>query len=283
MARIRESIPLIENASAGRTCIVRPSIGRTWLDCHIEHGGLTLAQMTNIKVILVSPTKTITIAEYKSGTELNEINKRYGRKTEAGTLSFYFRRPEMGSEPERMATALGTMGLQMVKIEFDIAPATTPDIQAWGKKTANRHVGAGLITYVVSSNKGGAAQGDNYFDAIDRRDRIAALHILNDKVESVDYRVDDSTAFNLDRARADFDQEGADVPRVPYATDYGFCIDFLLSGVLDESLVMSETGYQVQQMRLNAILGANPSTQIRLLTEYLSTWASLNGEVQATA
>lgn len=279
MARIREEIQLIENAVAGQRCIIRPAVGRTWLDIHVEHGGITLAQMTNIKVILVSPTRTVTLQEFKNGTELNDLNARYGRHTNGGTLSFYFRRPEMQNEIERMATALGTGGLQMLRIEFDIDAAATPAVKAWGKKTANRHVSAGLMNYIVSINDGGAAEGENHYDSISRRDRIAAIHVLNDKVNEIEVRVDDTTAYKMTRSRSDFDQYGAALKRVPYGSTKGMCVDFLLAGVIDESLMMADPkkGYQVQQMRITSTLGATPSGTIRYLTEYLSTWASLNG------
>ncbi|WP_261840916.1 major capsid protein P2 [Aliamphritea ceti] len=277
MTRIREDIQIIENATAGQRCIVRPITGRTWLDWHIEHGGLTLAQITNIKVLLVSANRTLTLQEYKDGAELDEINKRYGRKTEAGTLSFYFRRPEMETEMERMAYALGTGGLSMVRVEFDIASGTTPVIKAWGKKTAERPVQLGYLTQVVAHNSGGNAEGDNHFDSIDLRDRIAAIHIKNDKVLKAELRVDDAIAFNLDRARADFDQEGAVVPRVPYAADKGFCLDFLQAGVTDETLVMRDDkkGYRVRQMRLTTTLGASANSTVRYVTEYITSWNDL--------
>lgn len=275
MARIREPIYLIENATAGQRCLVQPQVGRTWLDFHIEHGGLTLAQMTNIKVILVHPLRTVTLQEFKDGTELNELNKRYGRKTSAGTLSFYFRKPELENEGQSMATALGTGGLQNIRVEFDIAGATAPVITAWGRKVANRPVEAGVLPYIINYNVGGQVQGNNYFDTIEKRDRIACIHVLNTNVSSLQLKVDDAIAYELTRARGDFDEQVGG--RVSYAAGYGMVIDFTTAGVLDECLVMQDTGYQVQQMRLTATLGVAPSALTRVLVEYLSTWASLSG------
>lgn len=276
MSRIRESIELIENAVAGQRAIVRPQLGRTILEAHVEHGGLTLAQITNIKVLLVSPTRTVTLQEFKDGIELDNLNKRYKRNTAAGTLSFYFRRPELQSEVERMSTALGTAGLQQVKIEFDIAGATSPNVKAWGKFTANRNVGAGLLSYIVPSNTGGNAEGENHKDDIDRRDRIAAIHVLNDAIEALELRINGTTAFDMDRARAEFDEVGSSQGRAPYADAYGLCMDFLLAGVLDESLIMDDANYPVNAMRLTTTLGTGASSQVRYMVEYLSTWASLN-------
>lgn len=278
MARIREQIPLIENVQSGQRAILKPAVGRTWLEAHVEHTGVTLAQMKNIEVILVSPTRQVVKERYRDGTELNELNKRYGRKTAAGTLSFYWRRPEMENEIVRMSTALGTGGLQAVRIEFDIdEAATTPVIKAWGKKTANRHISRSMLTYIGVHNKGGNAEGENHFDAIEKRDRIAAIHVLNDGVTDLELRVDDSTAYKLNRARGNFEEESSG--RVPYAAGRGRCIDFLLAGVLDEALVMQDPKrqYQVQEMRLTTTLGAGASTQIRYLVEYLTTWGSISG------
>lgn len=275
MARIREPIYLVENATAGQRCLIQPAVGRTWLDFHIEHTGLTLAQMTNIRVILVAPERSITMMEFKDGTELNELNKRYGRKTSAGTLSFYFRKPEMENEAQSMATALGTGGLQSVRVEFDIAAGTTPVIKAWGRKVANRPVSAGLLPYIVNHNVGGQAEGDNHYDSIEKRDRIIAIHVLNTKVNALQLKVDDAVVYELTRARGEFDESVGG--RVPYATGYGMCIDFTTAGVLDEALIMQAQGYQAQQMRLSTTLGATPSVTSRFLVEYLSTWASVAG------
>lgn len=278
MARIREEIPLIENVAAGQRAIVKPAVGRTWLEWHLEHTGVTLKQIKNIEVILVSPTRQATMWRFKDGVELDKLNKRYNRQTEDGVLSFYLRRPEMNTEIQRMATALGTGGLQSVRIEFDIAAdATAPKIKAWGKKTANRRIEQSLLTYIAVHNKGGNAEGENHFDAIEKRDRIAAIHVLNNGVQDLELRVDDAVAYKLDRTRGDFDEKGGG--RVPYDSATGRCIDFLLAGVLDEALVMQDpaTNYQVQEMRLTTTLGAGASSQIRYLIEYLSTWNSVSG------
>lgn len=281
MARLREDITLIENAVAGQRCMITPSVGRTWLEWHIEHTGLTLAQITNIKILLISPEKTITVQEFKDGTELNELNKRYNRFVSAGTLSIFWRKPEMENEAQSMATALGTGGLQAVRIEFDIASGTTPVIKAWGRKTANRSVSAGILPYITATNVGGQATGDNHLDTIEKRDRIIAIHVLNTGINQLALKVDDAFVFNLARARGEIDEKIGG--RVPYASTYGSCIDFTTSGVLDESLVMQDTDangnviYQVQQMRLTTNLGASPNTTTRVLVEYLSTYRSLAG------
>lgn len=276
MARIRERIVQIENVGASQRCLITIPVGRTWLDTHAELTNISMTQATNVAVLLVSPLKTVTLQEFKDGNELLQLNKRYGRKTNDNWLSFYFRRPEMEDEGQSMATALGTGGLQAVRIEFDIAAGVAnPAVTAWGRKTANRHISAGILPYVVNHNKGGQAQGDNHFDFIDKRDRIAAIHVLNDNVDELELRLDDATVYALTRARGEFDEESG--ARVPYADDYGMCIDFTTAGVLDEALVMQSQNYQAQEMRLTAKLGATLSATTRLLVEYLTSWASLAG------
>lgn len=276
MARIREEIHLIENVGAGQRCLVSPAVGRTWLDFHVELTNITLAQATNIRVLLVSPERTVTLQEYKDGVELFKKNDRLPRKVKDGVLSFYFRRPEMENEGQSMATALGTGGLQALRVEFDIAPAVvSPIVSAWGRKTQNRHVSAGILPYVVNHNFGGQAEGNNYFDSIEKRDRIACIHVLNSGITKAMLKVDDAIAYDLSRDRADFDEEAGG--RVPYDSDYGFAIDFTTAGVLDESLVMQGAKYQAQQMRLTTTLDNTAGGTTRLLVEYLSTWASLAG------
>jgi hypothetical protein len=276
MARIRERIELIQNVGAGQRCLVSPQVGRTWLDFHIKLTNITFAQATNIRVILVSPNKTVTLQEFKDANELEKLNQRYGRETKAGQMSFYFRKPEMENEAQSMATALGTGGLHSLRVEFDIDPAVlSPVVKAWGRKTANRSIAAGILPYIANHNKGGQANGNNHFDDIEKRDRIAAIHILNANVEALQLKVDDAIAYDLDRADGEFDESVGG--RVPYAADYGMCLDFTTAGVLDEALVMQGEEYQAQQMRLTAKLGATYSATTRLLIEYLSSWQSLAG------
>jgi|GEM_PF-2711631 len=276
MARIREEIHLVQNVGAGQRCLVSPSVGRTWLDFHIELANITLEQATDIRVLLVSPTKTITLWEFKDGDELFQFNQRYKRKVDEGKLSFYFRRPEMENEGQSMATALGTGGLQALRVEFNIAPGVAnPGVTAWGRKTANRAISAGILQYIVNHNIGGQAEGDNYFDALEKRDRIAAIHVLNENVTALNLKLDDAIVYDLTRVRGVFDEQMGD--RLPYGSGYGMVIDFTTAGVLDESLVMQGSNYQAQQMRLTATLGAEYSGTSRVLVEYLSTWVSLAG------
>ena len=276
MARIREEIHLIENVGAGQRCLVSPSVGRTWLDFHIELSNIPLADATDIRVLLVSPTKTVTKWEFKDGVELFELNQRYGRNVDTDKLSFYFRRPEMENEGQSMATALGTGGLQSLRVEFTIAAdVVSPGVAAWGRKTANRPVSAGILQYIVNHNFGGQSEGNNYYDSLEKRDRIAAIHVLNDNVAALKLKLDDAVVYDLNRERGVFDEESG--YRVPYEGEYGMVIDFTTAGVLDEALVMQGTNYQAQQMRLTATLGEGVSPTTRVLVEYLSTWASLAG------
>lgn len=277
MARIREEITLIENVAAGQRALVSPMVGRTWLDFNIELTNITLAQAKNIRLLLVSPNRTITLQEFKDGEELKEFNDRFGRKTSTSNLTFYMRKPELENEGQSMATALGTGGLQALRVEFDIDGAVTnPGVKAWGRKTANRPVSAGILPYVVNHNVGGQAEGENHYDAIEKRDRIAGIHVLNTAVDALKLKVDDAVVFDLNRDRATWDVEVGG--RTQYASNKGLYIDFTTAGVLDEALVMqSGGGYQVQQMRLSSTLGATYSGTTRYLVEYLSSWASLAG------
>lgn len=276
MARIREEIALIQNVNPGSRALILPQVGRTWLDWHLELTNIDLAELTEIEVKLVSDRKTVTLWEFSDGVELDEMNKRYGRETEDGVLSFYMRRPEMENEAQSMATALGTGGLQSVRVEAKIdAAATGAGITAWGRKVANRGVDEGILPYITNHNEGGQATGKNHFDSIEKRDRIAAIHVLNGDVTDLMLKVDDATVYELNRARGEFDERVGG--RVPYADTYGMCIDFATAGVLDEALIMQSKDYQAQQMRLTSTLGASADATSRILVEYLSTWASLAG------
>lgn len=276
MARIRDEIVRVENLGPGLRCLVTPGVGKTWLDFHIELTNITLAQATNIKLLLISPTKTVTLQEFKDGDELKDYNDYFGRKTDSAKLSFYFRKPEMETEAQSMAFALGTGGLQDLRVEFTVdAGVTSPGVQAWGRKVANRSVAAGLLPYVVNHNVGGSAEGTVHYDAIEKRDRISSIHVLNDKVDHCLLKVDDAIAYNLSRARGDFDAGAGG--RTPYGSTKGMVIDFTTAGVIDEALVMQAPNYQVQQMRLSTTLGASPAAVVRYLVEYVSTWPSLAG------
>jgi len=288
MARLREDIQIVDNVKADQEFTVRLTVGKTWLEAHLDLTNIALSDIENLRVQLVAPHKEVDMWTFKDAAEMDAMNVRMKRHTKANRLSFYFRRPEKDSEDQRMLTALGTGGLDAVRIVGKLkSTVVDPSIKAWGKKTANRHVSSGSIIYIKGTNKGGAVEGENHYDDLNRRDALCALHILNDKIDEVELSIDNSRVHKLTTERNNFDEVAASQnSRTPYATNYGYVIDFTLSNNYREVLVLQhyEEGrlmYQAEEMRVTTKLAASPAAQIRYIPEYFTTWSGLTGSAAA--
>lgn len=128
----------ITGVQAGGTVSLTLPVGLTYDKVHFEYSGVTPAQMKNVKVELDGRVLT----EYLTMQDLLNENKYYGRTATAGIATMHFARTEVRSATQSdLATerffGLGTQGLQLVQIKFDIAEdAAAPVIKAYSEKSA---------------------------------------------------------------------------------------------------------------------------------------------------
>ncbi len=194
MARSQKKISTISAIVAGSIATITLPLGATYDQIKIRHKGMTLAQMKNVRLNVNGKV----VSEYKTGVELDALNKFYGRLVVAGVLDFHFNQPEMKTLPEKRMFGLGTASpdgvripfpvnaveeklmpaVQSVTITFDIdAAATNPSIEV--AAIVSNPVPMGQLVKVKRYPKLLSA-GVNEFDDLpkNRNAKIKAVHLV---------------------------------------------------------------------------------------------------------
>lgn len=136
---MREHSPLnnLTGVSKGGTASLTLPIGHTYDKIHFKYAGVTAEQIKNVRLELNGRLLT----EWSSLADLIKENDYYGRQKVAGLTTLHFVRPEIKSalKPtlvEQRFFGLGTTGLSLAQIKFDIdQAATAPDIKAFAEKS----------------------------------------------------------------------------------------------------------------------------------------------------
>src|SRR5690606_2956761 len=113
--------------AAGATATLRLPIGLSYEQLLINYSGVTLAQITGIRVVGNGKP----FMRFTSGTRLDMINRFHGRAAAAGTLLVDFTRFGLRTRQGEEVTALGTgvpskagsTELSTLAVEIDIAAA----------------------------------------------------------------------------------------------------------------------------------------------------------------
>ena len=137
---MRNIAPLnkITGVDAGGTVSLSLPVSLTYDRIHFEYTGVTPEQIKNLRVELNGRTLT----EYGSLQDLLDENKFFNREVVAGLATMHFVRSEIKSSKqpqlvEQRFFGLGTAGLQLAQIKFDIADdAAAPVIKAYAEKSA---------------------------------------------------------------------------------------------------------------------------------------------------
>ncbi|MCP4060356.1 MAG: capsid protein [Pseudoalteromonas sp.] len=137
---MRNIAPLnkITGVQAGGTVSLTLPVGLTYDKVHFEYSGVTPSQIKNLKVELDGRVLT----EYATLQDLLNENTYYQREVTAGLATMHFVRSEIKSSKqpqlvEQRFFGLGTTGLQLAQIKFDIADdAAAPVIKAYSEKSA---------------------------------------------------------------------------------------------------------------------------------------------------
>lgn len=137
---MREFSPLnnITGVSAGGTASLTLPLGNTYEKIHFQLANVTAAQIKNVKVELNGRLLT----EYATLQDLITENDYYKREKIAGFATLFFVRPEIKSAlnptlVEQRFFALGTKGLSLAQIKFDIdGAAESPSVKAFAEKSA---------------------------------------------------------------------------------------------------------------------------------------------------
>lgn len=189
MSRSFEKLSNPQNVvtGGGRVTMNLP-LGLSYDQVVLKLTNITNAQITNIKVIAGAKT----LWEIETGTRLAQLNSFYNRPESAGFLTFWFYRPELATEEERMLTTLGTLDIPSLTIQFDLAGAVTnPAIEAYAVRRAAAPLG--LITKIKEFPTTFATSGRQDIDNIPRGARISAFHMFKADVSNVELEINNGT------------------------------------------------------------------------------------------
>jgi len=94
----------VEGVAAGGTATIELPIGNSYHQVLLNYAGVTLAQMTEIRVMADGNP----VQRLGSGTQLDEMNQQDGRAAAAGTLTIDFERYGLRKKANQRLTVIGT-------------------------------------------------------------------------------------------------------------------------------------------------------------------------------
>lgn len=133
-----------EGVGAGQTAVLTMPIGNTFRELLINFSGVTLAQMTEIRLVVNGDV----IDRYLGAEQLQAFNDYRGMKSSAGILHYTFERPNLLERSPREVSALGTgmeedpNRINTLQLEIDIdAGATAPQLSCVAIQTPPAYSG----------------------------------------------------------------------------------------------------------------------------------------------
>lgn len=240
MAYALNKMPQTEGLGAGQTAITRLPTGPTYLELGIRYQydnvGVPTdageaqfqADFSRVRVIL-DEEDIISL----TGSQLLALNKYYKRPFIAGQLGLVFARPWARTAAGENELAFGTLDIQNMSVEVDIAGAATPDNMSVSAvlteeaplgrfmtvRSTNYNTGAGGIQEIADFNRGPY--------------NLAAMHIEAATVDDVELLANRKRVFEADRPIA----EGFYGDRRAWQTGY-FHVDFQARNRISEGLSM---------------------------------------------
>lgn len=257
MPRIEIKMPSFEGVAAGQTATAKLPIGRRYHELQLTYTGVTLAQMTEIRVFANAKK----IHAY-SGTDRDAMNKFDGRAAAAGVLTIPFDRYALMTLAAEEETALNTgspdaNGVQIssLYVEIDIdAGAAAPAFSLNATVSDALAGGAGTVLHVLKHTRDAAGAGEFEISDLPRGtsttmalNRIffkpSANDISNIKIERNQYTIFERTkALN-----AVIQADGVRTPQAGYIavdkTERGYGGDAIaLIGAVDYRYKLTMTG-----------------------------------------
>jgi hypothetical protein len=266
MSRTLKRLNALSNVAAGSTATLEIPLGHSYDRIVLEHSGVTLEQMKNVKVNINGKA----IWSFKNAARLNRLNQYWGRETEAGYLDFHFVREEMANIEYRRLFAIGTADVATFDITFDIdSAATNPVIKAFAIQSPNQPLG--LITKIREFPASAATSGEYEIDNLPRRARIGAIHLMGKSdISKLEIEVDSYKQYEADKPLGEMLQKS--VKRLPLGSD-GLTVDFVREGNPFNALVLQAGKVSVQDFRLRPTLDTAGSWDT--VVEYYDEWKGI--------
>jgi hypothetical protein len=207
-------LPGIEGNSAGNTAVLRIPRGRTYHQLFMEYSGVTLAQMTEIRLVINGDVRS----RYKGADFLDELDIFEGRDAASGVLTIDFDRYNMRAKDAEELTAIGTGApndptpITSISLEVDIDGDATAPLFTFTARTTPAQP-AGLIKAVKNFTYNPTGAGE--YDIVDLPlgPVINRLVLQNADITRVQVERDDTIIFDRTKAlNAVIQADGIRVP-----------------------------------------------------------------------
>ncbi|HET8882609.1 MAG TPA: major capsid protein P2 [Solimonas sp.] len=277
--RLTLPMPNANNVAAGQTATWDLPIGRRYHNLFLEYSGVTLPQMTEIRI-----TANGSVIHRYSGAERDSMNQFDGRAAAAGVLVVPFDRYALYSQGGEERTAIQTnsadpkTGVKIVnfKVEIDIdAAAAAPVINITAEQSNNLTgalAGPGKILRILPFVRTFTASGEVELSDLPKATEGPAYQFINrvffksanmTKLEIVQ---DNVQLFKRTKALNErLQSDGVRVPQSGY-----FAFDPVEAGYDYELLpLVYPTGAPVQDFRYKPTLSAGET--VKAIVEYLGS------------
>jgi len=216
-------MPAGEGVAAGQTATFKLPVGRQFHEIELTYAGLTLAQMTAIRVFANGKV----IHRY-AAADRDAMNQFDGRAAAAGILVLPFSRYNMKTRAAESETALITGldgGITSLYVEIDIdAAAAAPVLSMTATQTNNPpnvEKGAGTVMHILSHTRDPSGAGEFELSDLPRMNPTAQLLnrvFFKPSANAISKMVVERDSFVLfERLTALNDLQHSDGVRVPVA------------------------------------------------------------------
>lgn len=221
--KITKRMPSFEGVAAGATATLRLPIGLTYEQLLISYFGVTLEQITEIRVVGNGKT----FQRYVGGLRLDMMNRYTGRAAASGVILVDFTRFGLRTRQGEEVTGLGTgvpskdgsTELSTLAVEIDVAAAATAPVLSC-KAIQSAPQALGLIRHVRQFGYNPAASGEFEISDIPKGHLFNTVHFISANVSALKIERDGFTAF--ERSAAENALIQADGVRVPQSGVFTF-------------------------------------------------------------
>lgn len=261
MPRVIRKCPSFSNVQAGSTATCELPLGLSYEGLHLYFGGVTLAQMKNIRIEADGKA----IKKWADGERLNAENKHFQRGlATADCLPIFFSRKELNELEQQRMFSIGTNDVQTLSLLVDIhEDAAAPTLKATSIRSNQSPMG--YITRIMEFKHSSAVSGEIEIDNIPIRAgaSIAAIHIYSPDVTEASLEINDRVVWEMSKTGAAKLQ--TDYGREPQSADK-MTLDFILEGDILQAVQLQD----VRDFRLKPVLANAGSMDI--VVEYLESY-----------
>jgi len=220
-----------EGTGAGQTATCKLVRGHTYEDCILHYSGVTLAQMTEVRLVINGEVER----RWKGADEIDRINRFDGRQAAAGALVIDMERYHQRLRQGREATAIGTGAgghadapnymVNTMYLEIDIdAAAANPVLVLKANLREPRLLGPILKRRITYSGAAGAGIKE-LVDLHQNGEEITRIFFDSDKISHLKIEREGKVVF--DRSKAENEQlqkdEGLDPDALTNGTGNRYC------------------------------------------------------------